>query len=137
MSTDVRSRTGRGIARLALATFVGLGLSPTVLLGQEDPAQDRAQIEKELPPPGGPPRDFRIPAKETLSLDNGLQVTLVPYGVVPKVNVQLVVRTGDIDEAADEVWLARASLLPNECGPRWSPGPASFIAARRRVCANR
>ncbi len=106
MSADVRIRSGRELAWLALATLVALALSPTVLLGQEDAAKEQAEAEKELPPPGGPPRDFRIPTKETFSLDNGLEVTMVPYGAVPKVSVQLVVRTGDIDEAADEVWLA-------------------------------
>ena len=106
MSADARIHSRKEIAGLALATFLGLALIPTALLGQEDSAEEQPQAEKETPPPGGPPRDFRIPAKESFSLDNGLAVTLVPYGAVPKVNVQLVVRTGDIDEAADEVWLA-------------------------------
>jgi predicted Zn-dependent peptidase len=106
VSADARIHSRKEIAGLALATFLGLALIPTALLGQEDSAEEQAQAEKETPPPGGPPRDFRIPAKESFSLDNGLAVTLVPYGAVPKVNVQLVVRTGDIDEAADEVWLA-------------------------------
>jgi predicted Zn-dependent peptidase len=106
VSPDVRSRSRREAAGLALATFLGLALSPNLILAQEDPAEGQAQSDKETPPVGGPPRDFRIPAKETFSLDNGLAVTLVPYGAVPKVNVQLVVRTGDIDETEDEVWLA-------------------------------
>jgi predicted Zn-dependent peptidase len=33
-------------------------------------------------------------------------VTLVPYGTIPKVTVRLGVRTGNIDEKANEVWLA-------------------------------
>ncbi len=62
--------------------------------------------QKETPPPGGKPRDFKLPEKTTFQLDNGLKVTLVPYGKLPKAAVRLVVRTGNIDEAENEVWLA-------------------------------
>ena len=63
-------------------------------------------IAQEAPPAGGTPKDFTVPEAERFVLDNGLQVTMVPYGKVPKVNITLVVRTGNIDESADEVWLA-------------------------------
>jgi predicted Zn-dependent peptidase len=62
--------------------------------------------QKEAPPPAGTPKDFRVPPRKTFTLPNGLQVTLVRYGVVPKVAVNLQVRTGTIDEAADEVQLS-------------------------------
>jgi predicted Zn-dependent peptidase len=61
---------------------------------------------QEIPPTGGTPKDFNLPQAQSFALDNGLQVTLVPYGATPKVFVQLVVRTGNIDEGPDEVWLA-------------------------------
>lgn len=61
---------------------------------------------QEAPPEGGEPRDFDLPRTETFALDNGLEVTLAPYGATPKALVQLVVRTGNIDEGSDEVWLA-------------------------------
>jgi zinc protease len=35
-----------------------------------------------------------------------MRVTLVPFGKVPKATVSLAVRTGNIDEGANEVWLA-------------------------------
>jgi UDP-hydrolysing UDP-N-acetyl-D-glucosamine 2-epimerase len=57
-----------------------------------------AQAEKQPPPPGGPARDFRLPEKRTFTLDNGLAVTLVPFGTLPKAAVGVVVRTGNIDE---------------------------------------
>jgi predicted Zn-dependent peptidase len=44
--------------------------------------------------------------KHAFTLDNGLKVTLVPFGHVPKVDVQLVVRAGNVNEGANEVWLA-------------------------------
>ena len=65
-----------------------------------------AQPTRQAPPAPGTPRDFRLPDIRTFQLENGLDVTLVPYGALPKATVQLVVRTGNADEAADEVWLA-------------------------------
>lgn len=65
-----------------------------------------APAQKEAPPEPGTPRDFRLPDTRTFTLDNGLQVTLVPYGTLPKATVQLTVRTGNVDEGPREVWLA-------------------------------
>jgi predicted Zn-dependent peptidase len=63
-----------------------------------------AAAERESPPAPGEPHEFRLPAKETLRLDNGLAVTFIDYGSVPKVTLLAVVRTGNIDEGAD-TWL--------------------------------
>jgi predicted Zn-dependent peptidase len=59
---------------------------------------------RELPPAPGAPHEFRLPAKETVRLDNGLAMTFIDYGSVPKVTVLAVVRTGNIDEGPD-TWL--------------------------------
>ena len=61
---------------------------------------------KETPPEGGRPADFTLPAKQEFTLDNGLEVTLVPWGDLPKALVQLRVNTGNADEGPNEVWLA-------------------------------
>jgi len=65
-----------------------------------------AREEKQLPPEGGIPKNFALPAKEHFRLDNGLSATLVSYGQIPKVTVQIVVRSGNLNEPANEVWLA-------------------------------
>ncbi|MDV3455738.1 pitrilysin family protein [Sphingomonas sp. HF-S4] len=57
------------------------------------------------PPPVGEPKPFKLPATETFSLPNGMQVTLVPYGIAPKVVVSLRVRAGNVTEG-DATWLA-------------------------------
>ena len=62
--------------------------------------------DKQTPPPPAAPKGFSVPAPKNLTLENGLGVTLVQYGTVPKVSVSLAVRTGNIDEKANEVWLA-------------------------------
>ena len=58
------------------------------------------------PPKPGTPKDFRVPEPKRFTLDNGLQVSLVEWGNIPKARVSLVIRTGNAFEAADEVWLA-------------------------------
>lgn len=77
-------------------------LAATLVLG----ASSVAAAQRSAPPPVAPPRDFKVPAKREFTLPNGMAVTLVPYGVVPKVNVSLAVRTGRIDQRANETWLA-------------------------------
>ncbi len=64
---------------------------------------------RELPPAPGTPAEFRLPARETLELDNGLAMTFIDYGSVPKVTVYAVVRTGNIDEGRD-TWLADVTV---------------------------
>ncbi|MDX2119479.1 MAG: pitrilysin family protein [Gemmatimonadota bacterium] len=62
--------------------------------------------QKEAPPPPGTPKDFRVPPRKTITLPNGMRVSFVRYGTVPKVAVSLDLATGGIDEAATEVQLA-------------------------------
>lgn len=62
--------------------------------------------QKQAPPAGGPPKPFKVPAKQTFALPNGIQVTLVPYGTTPKVYVAAMLRAGNINEGAEQVWLA-------------------------------
>lgn len=62
--------------------------------------------QKELPPEGSAPKDFTLPAKQAFTLRSGINVTMVPYGALPKVSVSIIVRAGNLNEAANEVWLA-------------------------------
>jgi predicted Zn-dependent peptidase len=65
-----------------------------------------AFAEKQAPPPGGTPKDFSLPEKARFELDNGLSATLVNYGTLPKVTVSVRVRSGNLNETADQIWLA-------------------------------
>jgi zinc protease len=65
-------------------------------------------MAKEVPPAGGAPKDFSLPATETITLDNGLKVTFIPYGTTPKATLQLRTNTGNIDDG-EHVWLADIS----------------------------
>jgi len=64
------------------------------------------QPAREQPPPLGTPKPFTVPPKREFTLANGMRVTLVPFGTVPKASVYCVVRTGNIDEGTNEVALA-------------------------------
>lgn len=61
--------------------------------------------DKEVPPQGGEPRDFELPEKEVIDYDNGLQLVLVPYGSIPKATINITLKTGNINEGKEEVWL--------------------------------
>ena len=65
-----------------------------------------ALAQKETPPPPGKPKDFQAPAATKFRLDNGLDVSLVPYGTVPKVRVELSVLAGNAYESAKLTSLA-------------------------------
>jgi len=83
-------------------------------------AQDAPK--KELPPAGGTPKPFSVPKKETFKLRNGMQVTLVPYGVAPVVTVSAKVAFGNANEGPNQVWLA------DFVGEMLSEGTASMTA---------
>ncbi|PTX18284.1 putative Zn-dependent peptidase [Pontibacter mucosus] len=65
-----------------------------------------AVAQKQTPPEGGQPKNFTLPAKEEFKLPNGLEATMVPYGELPKVTINLVVQTGNVHEQANENGLA-------------------------------
>jgi zinc protease len=65
-----------------------------------------AQTQKQKAPEGGAPKDFKLPAKKVNKLSNGLTSTLVQYGAIPKVTISVIIKTGNVHEAANEVWLA-------------------------------
>jgi zinc protease len=62
--------------------------------------------EKQTPPAGSAPKPFKLPKIEKFTLPNGLQVTLVPFGSIPKVLIDVTVRSGNLNESASQVWLA-------------------------------
>jgi zinc protease len=61
---------------------------------------------KQTPPAGASPKPFHLPQLERFSLPNGLQVTMAQFGAIPKVQVRIAVRAGNLNEPASQVWLA-------------------------------
>ena len=81
-------------------SLVILGLLASTLSAQDSTAR------KETPPKPGTPKNFRVPPRRNFTLPNGLQVTLVPFGRVPKVAMELEVRSGIIDQGPNDISLA-------------------------------
>ena len=97
MSTEMKKTlNGAALACALLVSCAATSLAQTPATPQQ----------KEKPPEGGAPKPFVLPKKETFTLKNGMQVTLVPYGSVPKVAMTAVVRAGSLNESAEQVWLA-------------------------------
>ena len=92
----------RTLIRLTVFTLVILSLSAARakdLPAQQEPA-------KQPPPALAAAKDFKLPAARAFTLPNGMRVSLVPFGTIPKAAVRLYVRTGNIDEKTDQTWLA-------------------------------
>ena len=62
--------------------------------------------QKETAPTGGQPKAFVFPKQDTYALSNGMKVTLVQYGSVPKVAMQTIVRAGSLNEKAEQRWIS-------------------------------
>lgn len=60
----------------------------------------QAAVDLSKVPPVGTPKDFAVPARETITLPNGLKVSFIPFGTLPKVTLVASVRTGNIDDGA-------------------------------------
>lgn len=88
--------------------FAAVLLFTAGISAQETPVPDFPST----PPKGGTPKDFQLPEKQHYQLPNGLEVTLVPYGSIPKVTISAIVMAGNLNEGED-TWLAdlTASLM--------------------------
>lgn len=62
--------------------------------------------QKQLPPEGSAPKDFKLSEKKVQTYPNGLKTTLVTYGSIPKVTVSLIIKTGNVHEGKNQTWLA-------------------------------
>ncbi|MCH8684161.1 M16 family metallopeptidase [Pedomonas mirosovicensis] len=76
--------------------------------------QTAAAPARETPPPPGKPRELKLPAIETYKLANGMQVTMIPFGSVPKVTLSLRIRAGRLDEGGKFGVADFTSALMNE-----------------------
>ena len=88
-------------------------------------------LAQQAPPKPGTPSDFSVPTARTLALPNGLQVSMVPYGALPKVSVRLVSGVGNVHESAEQVWLAdlTADLMQQGTTSRTAEEIARSVAA--------
>jgi predicted Zn-dependent peptidase len=98
----------------AIAAAASLVAAPVAAQAQDFPA---------TMPSAGTPKPFTLPAAETYTLPNGLQVTLLRYGNVPKATVGLRILAGNLNQGED-VW------LPVLAGQMMREGAAGKSAAQ-------
>lgn len=67
--------------------------------------------QKEAPPAGGQPKPFVFPKTNDFVLPNGMKVTLVQYGAIPKVLMQAVIYGGGKDDPKGKKGLSEISGL--------------------------
>ncbi|HYI39331.1 MAG TPA: pitrilysin family protein [Allosphingosinicella sp.] len=108
--------------RRLLAAAAAFGLAATPLA---------AQPGTEYPPmpAAGTPKPFAVPASETYRLANGMQVTLIPYGLVPKAVVNLRVYAGSLNEGEDVGLAALSGQMLREGAGGRSGGDLAAAAA--------
>ena len=83
------------LTRYATAIVMGFAATATA----QTPA-------RELPPKAGTPKETRLPKTHDITLPNGMQVTFIPFGTIPKTSFSLVIRAGNGNEQSSETWLA-------------------------------
>lgn len=67
--------------------------------------------QKQKPPQGGEPHNFNLPQKKDKVFENGFKTTMVQYGVIPKSTVSLVIKTGNVNELSNQIWLSNLTSL--------------------------
>lgn len=95
------------ISAIAGALLIAAAFGQAVVAQNTDTGSSPApSVKKQTPPPGTAPKPFHVPQQEEFSLPNGLEVTMVPYGEIPKVTIEVSVRAGNLNESEKQVWLA-------------------------------
>jgi zinc protease len=114
------------IANNAVKRLAAAGLSALLAIAGATTAQagDLTQV-----PAVGAPKDFALPSRETVRLPNGLTISFVPFGSVPKVTLSAVVRTGNIDDGAQPGLVdITTSLMAEGAGSRAGPELDRYVA---------
>ena len=84
-------------ATIAALLALAAALAAPVAIAQEE--------AKEKPPEGTAPKDFTLPQSDVQQLDNGLKITAVQFGAVPKATISVVISAGNLNEG-NRTWLA-------------------------------
>ena len=113
------------LARRAARIALGAALVPAVLTAQA--------VDRSKPPALPPAPPLRVPAVESTTLSNGLELVVVEMHKVPVVDVSLVTAAGSVRDPADLPGLATftATMLQQGAGRRSTP----LGALAERSCA--
>ena len=91
-------------------------------------APSLAQINEQ--PALGEPVSFNVPENRSFTLDNGMEVTFIQYGLAPTTQISLRVRAGNIDDGS-QTYLAdlTASMMEEGAAGRTAEDIATEIAS--------
>ncbi|MBE2279254.1 MAG: insulinase family protein [Ignavibacteriaceae bacterium] len=64
------------------------------------------QAQKETPPAGSTPKDFSLPVEESFTLSNGIGVTFIKFGEIPKVSINIYIAAGKYFEKKGETLIS-------------------------------
>lgn len=92
------------------------------------PASALAQVNEQ--PPIGEPRPFELPETRSFTMENGLDVTFIQFGLAPTTRISLQVRAGNIDDG-DQTWLVdlTGAMMEEGAGGRSAAEMATAIAS--------
>ena len=76
-------------------------------------------VAVEAPPAPAAPKNFQVPAKAERALANGLEMTFIEFGTIPKTAITAILRVGNLTEG-DKTWLAdlTGELIKEGAGTR-------------------
>ena len=90
----------------AAITFWSLAASPAEKANLVEKAGESGTVKVDPRKMTFPPLEFEMPQAQRLELDNGMVVYLLPDRMLPIVNFQALIRTGQIYEPAEKKGLA-------------------------------
>jgi zinc protease len=126
----IMNTTPRNFFAAALLSGAALLVVPTSARAQA-PTPPAPPAAKATPPAPAAARNFSVPAPKVFTLPNGLLVTLVSYGNMPKVDVGLFVAAGNSYEGKNEVWLGDLTAQLMREGTTTKTGPEISKSAAR------
>lgn len=106
-----------------MKVLICLSLATFALLAQQPP--------REVPPVGGKPKPFRVPTRQTTTLNNGLRISVIPWSTIPKVTIRADVLTGSVHEEPNQIGLAQLTVALMKEGAAGKSGAELAAEAAR------
>ncbi len=118
------------LAALFLTAPASLSMGSFALAQDSDGADAPGATPQDAgPPPVGEPKSYTLPAVETYTLRNGMQVTLAKLGGVPKTTIRAVTRVGNLNDGKTP-WISdlTADMLKEGAGGKSAAALATAAA---------
>jgi len=121
----------RTLARTVARTLSATAFAAVLVAAPISALTSAASAQDALPRPTiGEPKPFTLPEVESFTLANGMEVTLIPYGLAPKTTISARVRVGNLNDG-ENTWLAdlTGEMIKEGSAGRSSEDIAQAVAA--------